>query len=219
LLALVLASLVLAVLVPCSHWCSQGTRTHKVVHSPGGEVSGSNSPILRSLHIGVESQVIIAVSFALGQAATVRAGNVPAMGEGFHQRVLSELAESSGLGSLPERMGIAVTEASPQRVVGTMPVEGNTQPFSLLHGGASCVLAESLGSIGASLHALETIGGYALGVEISATHHRGARAGVVTGVATPLHLGSTIATYEVVITNESGDRVCTARLTCLLRRP
>jgi uncharacterized protein (TIGR00369 family) len=152
-------------------------------------------------------------------------------GERFDHGVLADLAESAtpaeptnvvestGLGTLPERMGITIVEASPQRVVGTMPVEGNTQPFTLLHGGASCVLAESLGSIGASLHALESFGGYALGVEISATHHRGARAGMVTGVATPLHLGGTIATYEVVITNEAGERVCTARLTCLLRRP
>jgi uncharacterized protein (TIGR00369 family) len=142
------------------------------------------------------------------------------MGERFDPGVLETLAESaSGLGTLPERMGIKVTEASAQRVVGTMPVDGNTQPFGLLHGGASCALAESLGSIGASLHALQTFGGYALGLEISATHHRSARSGVVTGVATPLHLGGTIATYEIVITDEEDRRVCTARLTCLLRRP
>jgi 1,4-dihydroxy-2-naphthoyl-CoA hydrolase len=142
------------------------------------------------------------------------------MGERFDPGVLETLAESAnGLGTLPERMGIKVTEASAQRVVGTLPVDGNTQPFGLLHGGASCALAESLGSIGASLHALQSFGGYALGLEISATHHRSARSGVVTGVATPLHLGGTIATYEIVITDEDDRRVCTARLTCLLRRP
>jgi len=142
------------------------------------------------------------------------------MSERFDNGVLQRLAESGdALGGLPEQMGIKVTEASAQRVVATMPVEGNTQPYGLLHGGASCALAETLGSIGASMHALESFGGYALGVEISATHHRGARSGVVTGVATPLHLGGSIATYEIVITDESGDRICTARLTCLLRRP
>ena len=88
-----------------------------------------------------------------------------------------------GAGTLPERMGVVVTEASPERVVGTMPVDGNTQPFGLLHGGASCVLAESLGSVAATLHAREAFGGYALGVDISATHHRSARSGRVTGVA------------------------------------
>ena len=124
-----------------------------------------------------------------------------------------------GAGTLPDRMGIVLAEASPERVVGTMPVEGNTQPFGLLHGGASCVLAETLGSVAATLHAQEKFGGIALGLEISATHHRSARAGLVTGVATPLHRGGSVASYEIVITDEAGDRVCTARLTCVLRRP
>ena len=118
-------------------------------------------------------------------------------------------------GTLAERMGITLLEASPERVVGTMPVAGNTQPYGLLHGGASCVLAETLGSVGASLHAGRT-GGIALGIEINATHHRSARSGVVTGVARPLHLGHTTATYEIVITDQAGRRTCTARLTCLL---
>ena len=121
-------------------------------------------------------------------------------------------------GTLPDAMGIEISELTAQRVVGTMPVKGNTQPFGLLHGGASCVLAESLGSLGASLHAAELFGGVALGVDISATHHRSARSGLVTGVATPLHLGRTIATYEIVIADEGGARICTARLTCTLRK-
>ncbi len=121
--------------------------------------------------------------------------------------------------ALAERLGIAIVEASPQRIVGTMPVEGNTQPYGLLHGGASCVLAETLGSIGAALHAAQAHGGIAVGVDINATHHRSARTGLVTGVATPLHLGGTTASYEIVITDDRGARICTARLTCLLRRP
>lgn len=123
------------------------------------------------------------------------------------------------LGALAARMGITLSEVSPARVVGSMPVDGNTQPYGLLHGGASCVLAETLGSIGAAMHAAEAHGGFAVGVDINATHHKGAREGVVTGVATPLKLGGSIATYEVVITDEQGDRLCTARLTCVLRRP
>src|SRR5688572_22794061 len=121
--------------------------------------------------------------------------------------------------ALLNRMGIALLETSPDRVVGTMPVEGNTQPFGLLHGGASCVLAETLGSWGATMHAQEAFGGYAVGLEISATHHRSARSGQVTGVATAIHRGGTIATYEIVITDDTGARICTARLTCVLRRP
>ena|ERR1022692_1987383 len=117
--------------------------------------------------------------------------------------------------TLAHRMGIKITEASAQRVVGTMPVEGNTQPYGLLHGGASCVLAETLGSTGAALHAGRDR--FTVGIEINATHHRAAAAGQVTGVATQVHAGRTLATYDIVITDDSGRRVCTARLSCLLR--
>jgi 1,4-dihydroxy-2-naphthoyl-CoA hydrolase len=117
--------------------------------------------------------------------------------------------------TLPGRMGIKILEASSQRVVGTMPVAGNTQPYGLLHGGASCVLAETLGSLGAALHAGP--GRATVGIEISATHHRGATEGHVTGVATLLHGGRTVTTYDIAISDEQGRRVCTSRLTCLLR--
>ncbi|MDQ1684842.1 MAG: 1,4-dihydroxy-2-naphthoyl-CoA hydrolase [Frankiaceae bacterium] len=118
-------------------------------------------------------------------------------------------------GTLLDRMGIELVEASPERVVGRMPVAGNTQPYGLLHGGASCVLAESLGSVGSALHAGE--GRIAVGVDINATHHRALTGGVVTGVATPVHRGRSSATYEIVITDEQDRRICTARLTCMLR--
>ena len=109
-------------------------------------------------------------------------------------------------------MGIEILEASPDRVVATMPVAGNTQPFGLLHGGATCVLAETVGSIAATLHAGD--GRVAVGVDINATHHRAMRQGLVTGVATPLHRGRTVVCYEIAVTDEQGRRVATARLTC-----
>jgi uncharacterized protein (TIGR00369 family) len=130
---------------------------------------------------------------------------------------LQELMAKTGGGALGERMGIIITEASPERVVATMPVEGNTQPYGLLHGGASCVLAETVGSIGAVLHGATVDRPFAVGVDINATHHKGIRTGMVTGVATPAHRGRTAVTYDVVISDERGNRVCTARLTCLLR--
>ncbi len=117
--------------------------------------------------------------------------------------------------ALHEKLGIEIDEIRPERVVGRMPVEGNTQPYGMLHGGASCVLAEGLGSIAATTYAApEAI---AFGIEINATHHRAAQSGWVTGVATPLHLGRTLVTYEIVITDEQDQRICTARLTCALR--
>ncbi|MHB8273611.1 MAG: PaaI family thioesterase [Dermatophilaceae bacterium] len=118
-------------------------------------------------------------------------------------------------GTLGEKMGIEFLEATSERVVARMPVAGNTQPYGLLHGGASVVLAETLGSIGAALHAGE--GRIAVGLDINATHHRAARAGFVTGTATALSLGNTLASYDVIITDEDGNRVCTSRITCLIR--
>ena len=117
--------------------------------------------------------------------------------------------------SLMARMGIEMVEASPQRLVATMPVAGNTQPYGLLHGGASVVLAETLGSFGAALHAGP--GKAVVGLDINATHHRAARSGIVTGIATPITLGRTLACYEVVVTDEDGRRICTSRITCLVR--
>jgi uncharacterized protein (TIGR00369 family) len=116
--------------------------------------------------------------------------------------------------TLADRMGITIVEASAERVVGTMPVAGNIQPYGLLHGGASCVLAETLGSLASALHAGPDR--ITVGIEISATHHRAATDGLVTGVTTLLYGGRTITTHEIVITNEAGRRVCTSRLTCML---
>ena len=118
-------------------------------------------------------------------------------------------------GTLPSRMGITVTAATAERVTGAMPVDGNIQPYGLLHGGASCVLAETLGSLGAALQAGP--GRFAVGIEINATHHRAVTSGMVTGVATQVHGGRTTATYEIAISDDRGRRVCSARLTCLLR--
>jgi uncharacterized protein (TIGR00369 family) len=118
-------------------------------------------------------------------------------------------------GQLSRKLGIEFKELDPERLVATMPVEGNRQPAGLLHGGASVALAETLGSIGASLHAGP--GKLVVGVDINATHHRAAVEGLVTGIARPLHLGRGTATYEVVITDQLGKRVCTSRITCLIR--
>lgn len=125
-----------------------------------------------------------------------------------------EIIKERGGGALGIKMGIEIIEASPQRLVATMPVEGNTQPFGLLHGGASVVLAETLGSVGTALHAGPTR--MSVGVDINATHHKSATSGVVTAVATPLSLGKTLCSYDVVITNDKGERTCTARITCLI---
>jgi 1,4-dihydroxy-2-naphthoyl-CoA hydrolase len=125
-------------------------------------------------------------------------------------------AAQRGMGALAEKMGLEFREFSVERCVATMPVEGNTQPVGLLHGGAYVVLGESLGSMAANLHAGP--GRLAVGVDINATHTRSATSGSVTGVCTPVHLGNTITVHEIVVTDDQGRRCSTIRITNHIRR-
>jgi 1,4-dihydroxy-2-naphthoyl-CoA hydrolase len=120
-----------------------------------------------------------------------------------------------GRGALTDRMGIELLEVGAQRTVARMPVEGNTQPYGLLHGGASAVLAETIGSIASALHAGPDR--ISLGLELNCTHHRAMREGFVIGTATPLVLGRSVTSYDIRIVDEQQRPVCTARLTCMLR--
>lgn len=118
--------------------------------------------------------------------------------------------------ALDARLGVVIEDVSPTHARGRMPVEGNTQVFGILHGGASCVLVEGL----ASIAAVAEVGphGIAFGVDINATHHRSAASGWVHGEARALFIGGRTATYEVVLHDDDGRRLCTGRVTCALRR-
>ncbi|WP_426624190.1 hotdog fold thioesterase [Leifsonia sp. McL0607] len=120
-----------------------------------------------------------------------------------------------GLGALADKMGIEIVEFSVERAVARMPVVGNTQPADLLHGGAYVVLGESLGSMSANLYAGE--GRLAVGIEINASHTRAATTGYVTGVCTPIHLGRTLTTHEIAVTDDRGRRCSTIRITNLIK--
>ncbi|MEK9536453.1 MAG: PaaI family thioesterase [Aquiluna sp.] len=126
-----------------------------------------------------------------------------------------EVMKLRGLGALAERMGIELIELSSERAVATMPVEGNTQPIGLLHGGAHVVLAESLGSFAANVHAHPW--GYAVGIELNASHHGSISVGLVTGTCTAVKLGKTLTTHEVKMTDEQGRLLSTVRITNYLR--
>jgi 1,4-dihydroxy-2-naphthoyl-CoA hydrolase len=143
-----------------------------------------------------------------GTGAELPAGIEP----GIDWRAMYGDADTTG--TLFERMEMELLEVAPDRAVGRMPVKGNTQPTGLLHGGASVVLAETLGSLAAQAHAGPDK--TTVGIEVSATHHRSAREGYVTGTATAIHLGRSTASYEIAITDDAGKRVCTARLTCMI---
>ncbi len=126
-----------------------------------------------------------------------------------------EVMKQRGLGALADRMGIQLLELSAERAVATMPVEGNTQPIGLLHGGAHVVLAESLGSFAANVHAHPW--GYAVGIELNASHHSSVKSGVVTGTCTAVKLGKSLTTHEIKVTDESGRLLSTIRITNFLR--
>jgi len=122
---------------------------------------------------------------------------------------------NQSLGEIADAMGITLTEATAERTAATMPVPGIRQRMGILHGGASALLAETVGSVAASLHAGDSR--FIVGLELNITHHRSATDGVITAVATPLALGNTIASYQIELTNDHGQRISTARLTCLVR--
>jgi uncharacterized protein (TIGR00369 family) len=124
------------------------------------------------------------------------------------------LAERS-VGELAEKLGIKILELSAERSVATMPVEGNTQPFGVLHGGAHVVLAETLGSMSANVWAYPDR--LAVGIEVNASHSRSAVGGLVTGTCTALNLGKSLTVHEIVITDEQGRRLSTVRITNFLR--
>lgn len=117
--------------------------------------------------------------------------------------------------TLIARMQMDFTEVTAERVVGSMPVAGNTQPYGLLHGGASAALAETAGSLASIAHA--GAGHISVGVDLNITHHRAVRSGRVHATATALHLGRTTSTHQIVIVDDEGRTVATARLTCAIR--
>ncbi|BDQ00272.1 PaaI family thioesterase [Aquiluna sp. KACHI24] len=126
-----------------------------------------------------------------------------------------EVMKLRGLGALAEKMGIELIELSAERAVAKMPVSGNTQPLGLLHGGAHVVLAESLGSFAANVHAHPW--GYAVGIELNASHHSSIKEGFVIGTCTAVKLGKSLTTHEVKMTDEQGNLLSTVRITNFIR--
>lgn len=123
---------------------------------------------------------------------------------------------NKNMGSLNERMGIEFIAADREKLVARMPVEGNTQPYGILHGGASGVIAETVGSIGSAVHSSQ-FGTLPVGLELSCAHHKSASSGFITATGRPITLGKTMTCWEIVLTDDEGNRTCTARLTCYLR--
>jgi uncharacterized protein (TIGR00369 family) len=116
-------------------------------------------------------------------------------------------------GSAVENLGIVLTEHGEDWLRGTMPVDGRTkQPFGILHGGASVLLAETLGSMAGNL-CVDLSKEMVVGLEINANHIRAMREGVVTGTARAIHIGRSTQVWDIRIENEAGKLVCVSRLT------
>ncbi|MCT1357639.1 hotdog fold thioesterase [Rothia kristinae] len=127
---------------------------------------------------------------------------------------VQEALPAHGIGTMAEHMGIVFEELTAERAVARFPVERNTQPYGLVHGGAHVALAETLGSMAANVFAGPEK--MAVGLDVNATHQRGASSGWVTGTCTAIHLGRTLCVHEIVMTDDDGRRLSTARITNLL---
>jgi 1,4-dihydroxy-2-naphthoyl-CoA hydrolase len=124
-------------------------------------------------------------------------------------------APTENISPLDDKLGIRITDYDPERLVATMPVAGNEQPYGLLHGGATCALMETVGSWAAALHAGPDK--QVVGIELNASYLRAATSGTVTAVCTPVRRGRTLTTFLIEIIDEQGRPTATGRLTCLTK--
>jgi len=136
----------------------------------------------------------------------------------FDKNVSIESLKLFGKGTMTEHLGIEWVDIGENFFKARMPVDHRTlQPLGLLHGGASCVLAETIGSVSSHL-VIDPSEFYCVGIEINANHIRSAREGFVYGVCTPLHIGSSTHVWDIRITNEEGKLVCVSRLTVAIMK-
>jgi 1,4-dihydroxy-2-naphthoyl-CoA hydrolase len=141
---------------------------------------------------------------------------IPKLSEIRMSEAARALMQERGLGELAERMGIELIELSAERTVARMPAEGNRQPLGLVNGGAYLVLGETLGSLSSNVWA-NTLGKFAVGIEINATHSKSCRAGFVTAICEAVSLGGTLAVHEIICYDDENQRLSTVRMTNLLR--
>ena len=131
----------------------------------------------------------------------------------FSHKPSLDLINETGKNTMTDHLGIVFTEVGDDHLSATMPVDERTkQPMGLLHGGANVVLAETLGSVAASL-TIDLKKQVCVGLEINANHLKGVKSGLVTGITTPIHMGKTTQVWEIKITNEQGQLCCISRIT------
>ncbi len=130
----------------------------------------------------------------------------------WKQPISVDILTQGSINTASEHLGIEFLEVGDDFITARVPVDNRTrQPYGLLHGGVSVVLAETLGSCGAAF--ASPPGTQAVGLDINANHLRGARSGWVTGIAKPIHMGRTTHVWQIELRNEAGDMVCISRIT------
>jgi 1,4-dihydroxy-2-naphthoyl-CoA hydrolase len=135
----------------------------------------------------------------------------------FNTKITLEQIQNFTKGTIAEHLGIEYLEVLPDKIVARMPVDHRTkQPFGLLHGGASVVLAEEMGSVASWLTLNPADNKAAVGLEINANHVRGLRSGWVYGTVTPIHIGKTTHIWQIRLTDEADNLVCISRLTTMI---
>jgi 1,4-dihydroxy-2-naphthoyl-CoA hydrolase len=136
----------------------------------------------------------------------------------FNKNVSVEDLEPLGKGTMTEHLGFEWVEIGNDFLKAKMPVDHRTiQPYGLLHGGASCVLAETIGSVASHL-VIDPSKFYCVGIEINANHIRSAKEGFVYGTCSPLHIGSSTHVWDIRITNEEEKLICISRLTVAIMK-
>lgn len=138
----------------------------------------------------------------------------------FNKRLNADYFKAMNDKTMGQHIGISFSEVGPDFLKATMPVDHRTQqPYGLLHGGASCVLAETLGSVASAL-VIDPEKFICVGLEINANHVRSARSGVVTGTCTPIHIGASTHVWDIKIHDEREKLICVSRLTvAILKKP
>jgi 1,4-dihydroxy-2-naphthoyl-CoA hydrolase len=132
----------------------------------------------------------------------------------FNKNIALQQIKQLDKNTIASYLGIEYTEVGDDYIIARMPVDHRThQPFGLLHGGASVVLAETVGSIASYLLLPDPTKQQAVGLDINANHIRGVKSGWVYGKVTPIHIGRSTHVWEIRITNEVGKLVCISRLT------
>lgn len=131
----------------------------------------------------------------------------------FNQHLSAKDLQSMNDETMDKHIGLAFSELGADFLKATMPVDHRTkQPYGLLHGGASCVLAETLGSVASAL-VIDPEKFICVGLEINANHVRSARDGFVTGTCTPIHIGASTHVWDIKIHDEREKLICVSRLT------